>query len=118
MERILSGGPFGRGGRMARPASIPAMTSPGHPGATRRGTTMATRTWKSGAQGNYFDPANWLDGAPGTGDTTIVSGAGSKPLFYAPGNDPSHFSPDPAPPGYTISGETITLEAKGGTAGA
>ena len=76
---------------------------------------ISPKTWNPGAVGSYFDPANWSGGAPGAGDTVLVRGPGSNLVFFDPANNPIKFSPDPAPSGFTISGQTITFQAEGGT---
>jgi len=75
---------------------------------------MTSKSWTPGTKANRFDGAGWTDGqATGPGDNVLITGAGSQPLFYLPGNDPIKFSPDPAPAGYTVSGETIDFRPTG-----
>jgi hypothetical protein len=65
--------------------------------------------WKAGTAGFYFDPANWVEGiTPGVGDVAVVAGD-SGPDFFPPGVDPNFLSNAgiPAPPGDTITGQTI-----------
>lgn len=70
---------------------------------------MAVRNWKTGTSGFYFDPANWVGGvAPGSGDIANISGA-SGPEFFSSAANPIDFSPNPAPAGDTISGQTINF---------